>query len=133
MATPAALPQTPLVTPPPVTTKAIRFVGQRIPLATPPIVTTMAIPFGGQPILLETVPIATITATPSALAQTPLAIPPIVTTMAIQRVAAQIVLATQPAGKRSNNAFKPKPLRYANHTAGRACHVVRFTTRFGLT
>src|SRR5690606_1441972 len=32
-----------------------------------------------------------------------------------------------------NNAFKPKPLRSANHMAGRACHVLRSTTRFGLT
>ena len=32
-----------------------------------------------------------------------------------------------------NNAFKPKPLRSANHMAGRACHVLHSTTRFGLT
>jgi len=32
-----------------------------------------------------------------------------------------------------NNAFKPKPLRYAKHMAGTACHVLRFTTRLGLT
>ena len=32
-----------------------------------------------------------------------------------------------------NNAFKPKPLRYANHMAGGACHVLRSTARLGLT
>ena len=32
-----------------------------------------------------------------------------------------------------NNAFKPKPLRYAKHMAGTACHVLRSTTRLGLT
>lgn len=32
-----------------------------------------------------------------------------------------------------NNAFKPKPLRSANHMAGTACHVLRSTTRLGLT
>lgn len=32
-----------------------------------------------------------------------------------------------------NNAFKPKPLRYAAHMAERACHVFRSTARFGLT
>src|SRR5690606_34767077 len=34
---------------------------------------------------------------------------------------------------RSNNSFKPTPLRYANHMAGTACHVLRSTTRRGLT
>src|SRR5690606_25650148 len=32
-----------------------------------------------------------------------------------------------------NNSFKPTPLRYANHMAGRACHMVCSTTRRGLT
>src|SRR5690606_15911050 len=32
-----------------------------------------------------------------------------------------------------NNAFKPKPLRSAKHMAGKACHVLRSTTRLGLT
>ena len=32
-----------------------------------------------------------------------------------------------------NNAFKPKPLRYAKHMAGTACHVLSSTTRLGLT
>ncbi len=32
-----------------------------------------------------------------------------------------------------NNAFKPTPLRYANHMAEKACHVVGSTTRRGLT
>lgn len=32
-----------------------------------------------------------------------------------------------------NNSFKPTPLRYANHMAGTACHVLRSTTRRGLT
>src|SRR5690606_21960658 len=32
-----------------------------------------------------------------------------------------------------NKSFKPKPLRYANHMAGKACHVLRSTTRLGLT
>src|SRR5690554_838912 len=36
-------------------------------------------------------------------------------------------------GARPNNAFKPNPLRYAKHMAGRACHVFRSTTLFGLT
>ena len=36
-------------------------------------------------------------------------------------------------GVRPNNAFKPKPLRSANHMAGTACHVLRSTTRLGLT
>ena len=31
-----------------------------------------------------------------------------------------------------NNALKPKPLRYAKHMAGTACHVFRSTTRLGL-
>ena len=35
--------------------------------------------------------------------------------------------------RRPNKSFKPKPLRYANHMAGRACHVLRSTTRLGLT
>ena len=34
---------------------------------------------------------------------------------------------------RPNHAFKPKPLRSANHMAGKACHVVRSTARLGLT
>src|SRR3546814_11374704 len=34
---------------------------------------------------------------------------------------------------RPNNAFKPTPLRYAKHMAGRACHVLGSTTRRGLT
>ena len=34
---------------------------------------------------------------------------------------------------RPNKSFKPKPLRYANHMAGKACHVLRSTTRLGLT
>ena len=34
---------------------------------------------------------------------------------------------------RPNNAFKPKPLRYAKHMAGTACHVLCSTTRLGLT
>ena len=32
-----------------------------------------------------------------------------------------------------NKSFKPKPLRYANHMAGKACHVLRSTARLGLT
>ena len=32
-----------------------------------------------------------------------------------------------------NKAFKPKPLRYAKHMAGKAGHVFRFTTLLGLT
>src|SRR5690606_2312471 len=32
-----------------------------------------------------------------------------------------------------NNSFKPKPLRYAKHMPGTACHVLRSTTRLGLT
>ena len=32
-----------------------------------------------------------------------------------------------------NNAFKPNPLRYANHMAEKACHVVSSTARVGLT
>src|SRR5690606_15838213 len=32
-----------------------------------------------------------------------------------------------------NNAFKPKPLRSAQHMAGTACHVLCSTTRLGLT
>ncbi|MEO6154735.1 MAG: hypothetical protein ABIP16_03265 [Thermomonas sp.] len=32
-----------------------------------------------------------------------------------------------------NNSFKPKPLRSGNNMAGKACHVVTSTTRFGLT
>ena len=32
-----------------------------------------------------------------------------------------------------NNAFKPKPLRSANHMAGKACHVLCSTARLGLT
>src|SRR3546814_9173269 len=35
--------------------------------------------------------------------------------------------------RRPNNAFKPKPLRSAKHMAGTACHVLRSTTRLGLT
>ncbi len=35
--------------------------------------------------------------------------------------------------RRPNNAFKPKPLRYAVQAAGKACHLVRSTTRLGLT
>ena len=35
--------------------------------------------------------------------------------------------------RRPNKSFKPKPLRYANHMAGKACHVLRSTTRLGLT
>ena len=35
--------------------------------------------------------------------------------------------------RRPNKSFKPKPLRYANHMAGRACHVLRSTARLGLT
>src|SRR5690606_37042349 len=31
------------------------------------------------------------------------------------------------------SSFKPTPLRYANHMAGRACHMVCSTTRRGLT
>src|SRR5690606_6356211 len=34
---------------------------------------------------------------------------------------------------RPNNAFKPNPLRYAKHMAGKACHVFRSTTLLGLT
>ena len=34
---------------------------------------------------------------------------------------------------RPNNAFKPKPLHSAKHMAGKACHVLRSTTRLGLT
>ena len=34
---------------------------------------------------------------------------------------------------RPNNAFKPKPLRYAKHMAGKACQVLCSTTRLGLT
>src|SRR3546814_6136024 len=33
----------------------------------------------------------------------------------------------------SDLSFKPKPLRYANHMADTACHVLRSTTRLGLT
>src|SRR3546814_20394448 len=36
-------------------------------------------------------------------------------------------------GLRPNNAFKPKPLRSANHMAGKDCHVLRSTARLGLT
>src|SRR3546814_17603738 len=36
-------------------------------------------------------------------------------------------------GLRTNNAFKPKPLRSANHMAGKVCHVLRSTARLGLT
>src|SRR5690606_14876264 len=36
-------------------------------------------------------------------------------------------------GARPNNAFKPSPLRYANHMAGKACHVLCSATRLGLT
>src|SRR5690606_16197941 len=32
-----------------------------------------------------------------------------------------------------NNSFKPTPLRYANHMADKACHVLRSTARRGLT
>jgi hypothetical protein len=32
-----------------------------------------------------------------------------------------------------NHSFKPTPLRYASHMAWKACNVVRFTTRRGLT
>src|SRR5690606_377124 len=32
-----------------------------------------------------------------------------------------------------NSSFNPNPLRYTNHMAGRACHVVGSTTRVGLT
>src|SRR5690606_18476605 len=32
-----------------------------------------------------------------------------------------------------NKSFKPKPLRYANHMADKACHVLRSTARLGLT
>ena len=35
--------------------------------------------------------------------------------------------------RRPNKSFKPNPLRYANHMAGTACHVVRSTTLLGLT
>src|SRR5690606_15079900 len=35
--------------------------------------------------------------------------------------------------RRPNKSFKPKPLRYANHMADTACHVLRSTTRLGLT
>ena len=35
--------------------------------------------------------------------------------------------------RRPNKSFKPKPLRYANHMAGKACHVLRSTARLGLT
>ena len=35
--------------------------------------------------------------------------------------------------RRPNKSFKPKPLRYAKHMAGKACHVFRFTARLGLT
>src|SRR3546814_16178779 len=34
---------------------------------------------------------------------------------------------------RPNNAFKPTPLRYAKHMAGRACHVLGSPTRLRLT
>src|SRR5690606_36818876 len=35
--------------------------------------------------------------------------------------------------RRPNKSFEPNPLRYANHMAGKACHVLRSTTRLGLT
>ena len=35
--------------------------------------------------------------------------------------------------RRPNKSFKPNPLRYANHMADEACHVVCSTTRLGLT
>ena len=35
--------------------------------------------------------------------------------------------------RRPNKSFKPNPLRYAKHMAGKACHVFRFTTLLGLT
>ena len=38
-----------------------------------------------------------------------------------------------PGHRRPNKSFKPKPLRYAKHMAGKACHVFSSTTRLGLT
>jgi hypothetical protein len=38
-----------------------------------------------------------------------------------------------PLGLAPNNSFKPKPLRYGNNMAEKACHVVSSTTQFGLT
>ena len=35
--------------------------------------------------------------------------------------------------RRPNKSFKPNPLRYAKHMAGKACHVFRSTTLLGLT
>ena len=35
--------------------------------------------------------------------------------------------------RRPNKSFKPNPLRYAKHMAGKACHVFRFTALLGLT
>src|SRR5690606_8846790 len=62
-----------------------------------------------------------------------MAIPRTATVTAALNAAARIRTATRPAAKRSNNAFKPKPLRSANHMAEKACHVLRSTTRLGLT
>ena len=39
----------------------------------------------------------------------------------------------QLGGERSNNAFKPKLLRYVKGMAGKACHAFASTTQFGLT
>ena len=39
----------------------------------------------------------------------------------------------KPGVRRPNKSFKPKPLRYAVQAAGKACHLVRSTTRLGLT
>ena len=35
--------------------------------------------------------------------------------------------------ERSNNAFKPKLHRYANHMAEEPCHVPGYALQFGLT
>ena len=32
-----------------------------------------------------------------------------------------------------NNSFKPNLLRYTNNVAGKACHVVGYSTQVGLT
>src|SRR5690606_15857089 len=39
----------------------------------------------------------------------------------------------KPGVRRPNKSFKPNPLRYAKHMAGKACHVFRFTALLGLT
>lgn len=45
----------------------------------------------------------------------------------------EVAFVLRAISQRPNKSFKPKPLRYANHMAGKACHVLRSTARLGLT